>query len=1240
MTGFLLKALLRGLLILLVVPLLLVAILLVVLSSEGANRWLFTKLPDLEPRLQLEFSSGQLWQGWHFSQVTWRDTGIELTIDELELAWSPGCLRGKRLCIDLLAAERIDVRTIPTDEPDEPRQNITLPEVRLPLGVQLQEARIGQVWVNGGEEALLRDISLQAQLSDDQLHISHFTGQGPDLTWDLEGDLRMSGDWPLRVTSALTLPPVDDRSWQLQARLGGSVAQLQLEAHSSGYLPGVLTANIQPLAAELPLTAQWRGESFLALESLPPSLTLNDLVVNLAGDLEEGIALQAASHLPGEGGRIDLTLHGLARTTGVSDLNLHLGVAEQPERELRLTANAGWSDVLTADAQLAMQQFPWQWLYPQDIGPVEVHQLTLDANLRDMAFDAALQAQLGGVGEQEADLQLALSGTPEHIDIAPLALTTEQGSLTGEAALNLLNGIAWDVSLLLQELNPQMFVAELPGSLNGPITSSGSIRNEELQLNADWDLSGTLRRQPLALSGAVASAEDGWQVTGLELRQGDNRINGAGHWGQNVEGRFDINLAHMATLWPGLSGSLVGNARASGSANQPTVTLALQGERIGYAEFGLAALTADGRVTLNDQLPGNLTLSATRLRNGDTRLGDLSLVLDGTRASHQLAVDLQGGMVDLDTRLTGSLNDERWQGQLRDASIAAEEMVWQLNDPAVLSYRLANGELRLGAHCWSHLQSQLCFIGEQRLMPDRQVNLRLDNFPLASLQEWLPDDLIWDATLNAEAQFRQAVGAEPRANVVVSSRNGELRVSNPDQQLTFPYENLEFTAQLDPDQARSRLQLVSEGLGNLDVQADIADPGGAQRLDGRFDLREVQLDILRPFLPQVDTLGGDLIGRGTLAGTLTEPLVEGDILLTNGEISGPELPVSFEQLRVQVGITGQQAVIDGQWRSGEGQGQLAGTAAWAPDLAVDISLTGTDLPIRVDPYADLLASPDLHIGLADNNLALTGTIAIPEGDITVRELPPAAVRVSPDAEIVGATEEMEESLPLGISMGIQLLIGDQLNFSGFGLTGRLSGQLHVRENMTAAGNLNILDGRFRGYGQRLELRRAQILFAGPISKPYLDIEAIRRVDDVIAGLRLTGQADAPISEVFSEPTMAQEQALAYLILGRPLGADTGDSNVLGQAALALGMAGSTPLAKNIAGSLGIDDFQLDTEGSGLTTSVVATGYLTEKLSLRYGVGVFEQANRLAVRYDLTKRLYLEAVGGLASSLDFFYRIDF
>ncbi|MBH2036951.1 MAG: translocation/assembly module TamB domain-containing protein, partial [Pseudomonadales bacterium] len=94
------------------------------------------------------------------------------------------------------------------------------------------------------------------------------------------------------------------------------------------------------------------------------------------------------------------------------------------------------------------------------------------------------------------------------------------------------------------------------------------------------------------------------------------------------------------------------------------------------------------------------------------------------------------------------------------------------------------------------------------------------------------------------------------------------------------------------------------------------------------------------------------------------------------------------------------------------------------------------------------------------------------------------------------------------------------------------------------------------------------------------------------------------------------------------------------AALGLGLMGSSGVTGKLASDLGIQDFQLDTEGSGNTTSVVASGNISEKLSLRYGVGVFEPANTIALRYKLSKKVYLEAAGGVASSLDIFYKRDF
>ncbi|EPN70219.1 hypothetical protein A235_04768, partial [Pseudomonas syringae pv. actinidiae ICMP 19079] len=269
-----------------------------------------------------------------------------------------------------------------------------------------------------------------------------------------------------------------------------------------------------------------------------------------------------------------------------------------------------------------------------------------------------------------------------------------------------------------------------------------------------------------------------------------------------------------------------------------------------------------------------------------------------------------------------------------------------------------------------------------------------------------------------------------------------------------------------------------------------------------------------------------------------------------------------------------------------------------------------------------------------------GKVLVPKGAITVRELPPSTVKLSGDTVIVGQQTE-EGAPPLAVAMDINVEVGqEKLSFSGFGLTANLVGRVHIGDNLDTRGELNLNDGRYRAYGQRLTIRKARLLFAGPVDQPYLDIEAIRQTDDVIAGIRLTGSAEQPTTEVFSEPAMSQEQALSYLVMGRPLSTSGEDNNMVAQAALALGVAGSSSTTGKLADNLGIKDFELDTSGTGDKTNVVASGKITEKLSLRYGVGVFEPANTIALRYLLSKRVYLEAASGVASSLDIFYKRDF
>ncbi len=102
----------------------------------------------------------------------------------------------------------------------------------------------------------------------------------------------------------------------------------------------------------------------------------------------------------------------------------------------------------------------------------------------------------------------------------------------------------------------------------------------------------------------------------------------------------------------------------------------------------------------------------------------------------------------------------------------------------------------------------------------------------------------------------------------------------------------------------------------------------------------------------------------------------------------------------------------------------------------------------------------------------------------------------------------------------------------------------------------------------------------------------------------------------------------------------GDTYILARAALALGVTGGSPIIGNIADKIGIEDFQLDTTGSGDKTSIVAISNITDKLSIHYGFNIFQAINNIMLRYKLSKTIYLEATTGAASSLDLFYKKSF
>jgi translocation and assembly module TamB len=134
---------------------------------------------------------------------------------------------------------------------------------------------------------------------------------------------------------------------------------------------------------------------------------------------------------------------------------------------------------------------------------------------------------------------------------------------------------------------------------------------------------------------------------------------------------------------------------------------------------------------------------------------------------------------------------------------------------------------------------------------------------------------------------------------------------------------------------------------------------------------------------------------------------------------------------------------------------------------------------------------------------------------------------------------------------------------------------------------------------------------------------------VIAGLRITGSAQDPQIDVFSDPSLGETDALACLVTGRPMSAigtaDEGDSDLMQEASQSLGTAAGGLLAKRLGQRLGIDEFGIakseEIGGAALTIGQ----YLSPRLYVGFGVGLFDPGQLVTLRYDVSESISVEAV---------------
>jgi translocation and assembly module TamB len=380
---------------------------------------------------------------------------------------------------------------------------------------------------------------------------------------------------------------------------------------------------------------------------------------------------------------------------------------------------------------------------------------------------------------------------------------------------------------------------------------------------------------------------------------------------------------------------------------------------------------------------------------------------------------------------------------------------------------------------------------------------------------------------------------------------------------------------------------------------------------------------------------GTVEAEASAAGTLDSLGITAQIRARDMGMGVPRLGIRIHDGELTAkSRAGGYVEVNGQLASGNGRITLEGQTSATGDFR--LALRGEDFQAANLPAAQVLVAPDLMVSGTAGNFRIEGKLTVPEAEINLAKLPRGTrvQRASSDVVVVDdpATQTRTST---ALSATIDVTIGDDVHLAGYGLDAMVAGQLRITEKpgapTSASGQLQV-DGRYKAYGQDLTVEKGKVFYgAAPLDDPGLDMTATRRVDEVTAGLRIQGTARRPQVTVFSDPTLGEAQALSYLVAGKPLdqiGAGSEEGDALQSAARSVGTAAGGLLAKNLGKRIGVDQFGIQESEALGGSQVLSVGeYLSPRVFLSYGVGLFEPGEVVQLGYEVSDEVALKAVRG-------------
>ncbi|MBD8873211.1 translocation/assembly module TamB domain-containing protein [Rhodanobacter sp. DHB23] len=1158
-------------------------------------------------------------------------TRIDVAHARLDLRFWP--LLARRLHVRELDAEGVTVALPKSDNASENPGGFSL---QPPIDLRLDRAHVGTVQVSqAGQPVFASDsLDLAGSWTKTGIAIDTLKLRAPDGHVDLEGRLALASGQRGNGKA--------DFAWQLgDTRYAG-----QVDAHGDGRQARLELQLAQPMAAHLQLDlgqdANHDWKAALVAPRFDPRPLLGD-------SAPASLALSVQGHGDRHGGELDGTLDLDQYRVLLQPLRASLGddgktlVLQQlalasPQVKGALSA----SGRLRLDAKPLGGQLAIQWsdlqLPAELAGQPLASTGKLEADGNAERFHASGEVAIGPPGKP-TQLTLDLDGTPQAIALHPLALRQAQGQLQAQGTLQLQPVPAWQVHATATRFDPGQLFAGWNGALDLALDSQGTLAKTGPDATLELkQLGGRLRDRSVGGTARLHLSPDRVVDGQLKLSSGGSTVQLDARPGQGNDATLKLAIASLGDWLPGAAGHLDGQFAIRGLWPRLSVNGHLDGSALAWQQQRVDTLQLVAGIPDISHPAGKLELATAGSHIGGLLFQRIHLLAEGSQGDHRLALEAHGSQVSGTLALHGALKNDAWTGTLSTLDLEPQGLPgWRLQNPSQLAWR--DGAFSLGELCLTAGDPQLCASARQDKAGNLDASYRLRALPLALLlnatgESGLPVRV--DGNLQGDGQLRRSAAGALSGHADIGSSRGSITWTGHADAPLLSYDDFALDARLAPDSQRIALHAALDHGGRLDGQMSLT--GKQQSLAGQLDLRLDSLAFVELFGDALANVRGQASGSFRLGGTLAQPAISGDATLADFAAEVPAAGLKLAQGRLTASaIDAHSLRVDGSVQSGTGTLAVNGVAGLGGDVATDIAIKGSRFTAADIPAARVVITPDLRLQRNAQGLDLGGTVSLDSADVNLDRLPGAgASKASPDVVVVDRPPpEPGSSLPFTATVKVDL--GSKTHLAGMGLDGRLGGVLTVNERpgraTTGQGQVTV-SGTYKAYGQNLAIQSGKLLFAStPIDNPGLDIRAIRKLNPNATvdegqevGLQISGTAQRPVLTVFSNPLMEQSDALSYLVTGKPLSqVKGGEGDMLGAAAQALGSAAGNLLAKSIGSKIGVDDIGVSSnEALGGNSAFTVGKYLSPRLYLSYGVGLFEPGQVVTLRYRLNHRWNFEA----------------